>query len=225
MKSLLSLLLIPAAIMCFCCGGCPASREEVKKKIDKADVLWDSGKKSDAVMEYRQVYEDARSDEKERMLPRILEYEVSAGNTDEAKKWIKRGLEDKLKVEYTDPDAKKLFAVAKKEYDEAAAEKERKELETKAKAEREAAEREAARKKAKAEEAARPKPSRANYDKIKLGMSLAEVQAILGPGKENARGEGVLIATWQSEAGFLEMPTVITITFQNGRVVNKAIAP
>lgn len=225
MKTLLSLLLIPTAVMCFCCGGFPASREEVKKKIDKADVLWDSGKKTDAVMEYRRIFEDARSDEKERMLPRIVEFEVNAGNNEEAKKWIKRGLEDKLKVEYSDPAAKKVFAVAKNEYDEAAAEKERKELEEKAKAEREAAEREAARKKAEAVEAARPKPSRANYNKIKIGMSLGEVQAILGPGEENARGPGVLIATWQSEAGLLELPTIITITFQNGRVESKAIAP
>ena len=56
-------------------------------------------------------------------------------------------------------------------------------------------------------------------------MSLREVQDILGPGKENARGPGVLVATWQSKAGFLEVPTVITIIFQNNRVDSKAIAP
>lgn len=417
MKILLSLLLIPTAIMCFCCGGCPASREEVKKRIDKADVLWDSGKKTDAVMEYRLVYEDSLTDEKGKILPRVVEFEVNVGNLDEAKKWIKRGLDDKLNVEYKDAVTKELFATVKKERDEAAAEEVRRKQEKTAEAERKAAERAEAERKRQNEpnpeylkvqeklEAAKiaffaakakvPKPipgppplsdleelkgmrfdvvtkndfvpvysnatierpyftlredatadildvsgrggrgqvvftsgrhkgdkgwvrqsdlpekvekaiaryektvrdlraaglarsqmqatvteakrrvdeaettlrntpatvgeaevaaavlaekktkeaqearkaeaarryaeehrvSRANYDKIKSGMSLADVQAILGPGKENARGEGFLIATWQSKAGFLEMPTIISITFQNGRVESKAIAP
>jgi hypothetical protein len=56
-------------------------------------------------------------------------------------------------------------------------------------------------------------------------MSLSEVEKILGPGQENASGEGVGVATWQSRAGFLQQPTVICITFLNNRVTAKAIAP
>ncbi len=76
--------------------------------------------------------------------------------------------------------------------------------------------------KAKADEDAKPAVTRAKYNEVKVGMTVDEVQAILGPGKENASGPGVLIATWQS--GGINN-TVISVTFQNGRVQSKAIAP
>jgi hypothetical protein len=54
---LLGASLVTTAVMCLCCGCCPASRDEVKKKINKADVLWDGGKKGDAVAEYLKAQE------------------------------------------------------------------------------------------------------------------------------------------------------------------------
>ena len=183
--------------------------EEVKKKIDKTDVLWDRGEKAEAAKEYRLIYQDSLPAEKEKILPRIVESFVKDGNHNEAKTWIKRGLDDNLKVEYKDAAAKELFAAAKKEHEASvanAAEEKRKNQEAAAKA--------------KAEEDAKPKPTRANYNKITNGMTIAEVQAILGSGKEAASGEGILIATWQSD-GFAT--TIISITFQNNRVTSKAI--
>ena len=168
MKVLLSLLLIPTTVMCFCCGGCPASREEVKKQIDKADVLWDNGKRKPSWSTGLSIKTRSRSRRK-KTLPHIVEFEVKAGNNDEAKKWIKRGLEDKLTVKYADHATQELFASAKKEYDQAGAEKEHKQQEAKAEAERREAERRKEREKADAEEAARPKPSRENYNKIRVG--------------------------------------------------------
>lgn len=65
--------------------------------------------------------------------------------------------------------------------------------------------------------------TRANYNKIKNDMTLAEVTAILGPGTENAQVPGAYVMTWQSDS--LLQPTIISITFQNDRVQSKAITP
>lgn len=69
------------------------------------------------------------------------------------------------------------------------------------------------------------KVTRANYSKITIGMTVKEVQDILGLGKEAASGEGVVVGMWESRAKAFEVPTVISITFQNGKVAVKAIAP
>ena len=244
-RLLLASLLVALVGMVLACSGCP-SREEVKKKIDKADVAWDRGDKDDAVMDYRLVYQDALTAEKEKILPRIVEHEVKAGHKDDAKSWIRRGLDDNLKVEYKNPAAngldeliaqditKQLFATVKKEHDEALArvaeEKRKAEAEAARKAEEQAKERarkaeEGANERARQQaiEDAKPKPTRANYNRIRQGMTIDEVQAILGPGKESASAPGVLIATWQSDE--LLNTTIISITFQDGRVQAKAIVP
>lgn len=195
--------------MFIACGG--VSREEANKRIKEADALWAKGEKSGAVSKYKAAYTEGLGrlsvPEYEatgkKIFPRIVEFEVKAGNTEEAKTWIKRGLSDttlKDKIEYTDPAVRELFAEAKKEH---------------------AVEAEVARKK---KEAAAEKVTRANYNRIQDGMSLDEVQAILGPGRESASGQGVLILTWQSELTPFGA-NVATVTFQNGVVVGKAFAP
>lgn len=116
------------------------------------------------------------------------------------------------------PPPEELFAAVKKEYEEAvskAAEEKRKEEG----AERARREAEGARK---AKLASRG-VNRTNYNKIRNGMSLDEVQDILGPGKEVARAPGVLVVTWESKPEFLQQPTIISITFENNRVEAKAI--
>ena len=62
--------------------------------------------------------------------------------------------------------------------------------------------------------------SRANYDRVTEGMSLAEVQDILGPGKEFTSAGDLQVLTWQRGVVF---PKVISITFEGGRVSAKAI--
>ncbi len=59
-----------------------------------------------------------------------------------------------------------------------------------------------------------------NYDQIKTGMTLAEVQAILGSGTEQVSGSGALgsiggsakVYKWESDG------KVISITFANDKV-------
>ena len=67
------------------------------------------------------------------------------------------------------------------------------------------------------------KVTKSNYDKVTTGMTLAEVENILGKGAEQAGGGGVLgkitgsgkVVTWE------DGEKVITITFINDKVTTK----
>ncbi len=78
------------------------------------------------------------------------------------------------------------------------------------------------------------KINKGNYDKVKTGMSEQEVQAILGPGEEQA---STAVSTPGVSAGGISVPGMsmsgsnkvwkdgakaITITFINGKVTAKA---
>lgn len=70
-------------------------------------------------------------------------------------------------------------------------------------------------------EAALPKVSRANYNKLRNGISLADAQAILGPGQEVSQSGGIQTVVWE-QRGLLKI-TTISCTFHNGRLQAKAI--
>jgi hypothetical protein len=76
-------------------------------------------------------------------------------------------------------------------------------------------------KKREEEEANRPAVSRAKYNECKQGMSLKEVQEILGPGKEAAQSGGMQVVTWENNSG--RRLVVISMTFQNGALKAKSI--
>jgi hypothetical protein len=69
------------------------------------------------------------------------------------------------------------------------------------------------------------KVSRANYGRIQDGMTIAQVESILGPGRENIRGYGMYVATWESGSSSFGNYLVISVSFQDGRVVGKACLP
>jgi len=66
--------------------------------------------------------------------------------------------------------------------------------------------------------------TRENYDKLEIGMSLPEVEAILGEGDKGASIGGAIgeaegdraIYVWKDEASSAE----ITVTFKNGKVTS-----
>lgn len=70
-----------------------------------------------------------------------------------------------------------------------------------------------------------PKPapsiSRASYNQIQQGDAWDDVMEILGPGREAGQSGGIQIVTWQSSN--IIQPTIISVTFQNGRVKAKSI--
>jgi hypothetical protein len=63
------------------------------------------------------------------------------------------------------------------------------------------------------------KIARANYDHIRVGMNVAEVEAILGQGREVVGSGPLAVTVWENAE------TVITITFQDGAVTTKRIRP
>ena len=68
------------------------------------------------------------------------------------------------------------------------------------------------------------KVTRENYNKIRTGMSLRQVEAILGVGRESARDEFTQIMVWRTANGFMEEDTIITMMLDADGVRTKAIA-
>jgi hypothetical protein len=65
--------------------------------------------------------------------------------------------------------------------------------------------------------------SRANYEKIRLGMTMKEVVNILGPGEEVLNAGGIRTFRWRVDANFFFDGIGIGLTFEDGVVVAKAI--
>lgn len=201
-RLLTSVAVVVAVGMILACGGGLVSTEAERQQKRSADALWAAGEKPHAVREYKSLYQSTYvgTDVKTEILPRIVEHEIELGNTDEAKTWIKRGLLDDLKIEYGDPAAKKLFAIALTEH---------------------VAEQRKKREEAAARRARLNPATLAKYHRIETGMTPDEVHEIMGSwGKEQARVEAAGILTvsysWQNQDG-----ANMTVMFQNGKVTSK----
>jgi hypothetical protein len=155
-----------------CCGSAVffamKSREQQEAALAEADKLYAS-KPAEAVVKYKEGYPAAGS-RKAEVLQRIVDHEAKAGNTAEATKWIEKGLDDKLAVDYTVPAAKDLHAKVQK--DRADKEAAKKAAEEAKKAEREA--------KAKEQPGKNRKYTRDEFKNLVVGKSKSEVVALLG---------------------------------------------
>jgi hypothetical protein len=81
---------------------------EAKKTLAEADANWDAGKKAEAVSVYKENY--VFSEDKEKLVARIVDYEATAGNAAEARKWVERGLDERRTVSYQTPAAHSVYA-------------------------------------------------------------------------------------------------------------------
>lgn len=70
------------------------------------------------------------------------------------------------------------------------------------------------------------KVSKSNYDKIKNGMTQAEVESILGEGKEQASSAVSVPGMSASAKGIVweDGGKIISVSFMNGKVVGKSQA-
>jgi len=100
-----------------CCGSVSffvfLSHKQKQDALAEGDRLYPT-KPAEAVARYKEGY-DAAGDRKAEILQRIVDHEAGAGNTAEAKKWVERGLDDKLTVTYTSADARDLFIKVQKD--------------------------------------------------------------------------------------------------------------
>ena len=69
------------------------------------------------------------------------------------------------------------------------------------------------------------KVTRANFDLIQNGMTIAQVEAILGPGEEFGTNPGLEQRNFLWRNLNVAPPTTINIVFRNGVVLLKTMAP
>jgi hypothetical protein len=79
----------------------------------EADRLYEEGRVGEAVVRHKVVWSSAGKD-KPRLLVRIVEFEVSRGDSAEARRWVEEGVRHILEVTYTSPAAKAMHEKAKK---------------------------------------------------------------------------------------------------------------
>lgn len=101
-----------AVLVVGCCGvfgfiGWQGSKAR-QEALAEADRLYPKSP-AQAVAKYKEGYGAAGS-RKAEVIQRIVDHEAAAGNADEARKWVERGLDDGVTVEYTSPAAKDLYA-------------------------------------------------------------------------------------------------------------------
>lgn len=121
-----------------CCGsvGCDFNKQK-REALAEGDRLYSTDPAA-AVAKYKEGW-DAAGPRKAEVLQRVVDHEAKPGNSAEAKKWIEKGLSDKLTVNYETPAARELLAQVQHERGEAEAKK-KAEKEAKEKAKKEAEE-------------------------------------------------------------------------------------
>ena len=137
-KVLAALLGFVALALLMCCGSAlfftMKSRQEQEASLAEADKLYAS-KPADAVAKYKDGY-PAAGGRKPEVLQRIVDHEAKAGNAAEVRRWVEKGLDEKVDATYQVPAARDLLAQVQRERAEAEAKK--KEAEAKKKAEHDA---------------------------------------------------------------------------------------
>ena len=169
--------------------------------LERANSLYDAGKRGEAVMVYRQQPQRLlRSDGSgARYLRRLIEYDVERGDLAEAKGWIEKSLEANMALEFNDAKTAELYRSLKAEHDRrvaearaaeearrkaAAEEAERRQQEEKRLAEEERQRREETAEKLRAEQAARERVA-------KEARERAEQEALARAKREQAEQEEI----------------------------------
>jgi hypothetical protein len=113
-----------AVLLLFCLVGVVVSvviRHQQQNALDEAKKLWDAGQRDAAIPKYKDGY-PAAGNAKGEVLQRIVDYEADKGNMQEARKWIEKGLDEKLNVAY-EGQSQQVFSAVKRERDELEAKK------------------------------------------------------------------------------------------------------
>jgi hypothetical protein len=191
-----------------CCGiagfFAAKSSKEQQEAIAEADKLYPS-KPADAVAKYKEGYPSAGS-RKAEIIQRIVDHEAEAGNNEEAKRWIERGLDEKLTINFKSGTARALLAKVEKD-----------------RAEQLAAKQVEKDKRVKERDTKNRKYTRDEFKQLVLGKTRDELIGLLG--KPNATQESGDLELWDYYSRTTDPTTGKTdqdaqVEFQNGRVEN-----
>jgi hypothetical protein len=103
-----------AMLVCFVVAGCDFNKRR-REALAEGDRLYATDPAA-AVVKYKEGY-DAADSRKAEVIQRIVDAEAKAGHQAEAKKWVERGLNEKLQVSYETPAARELLAQVQAERD------------------------------------------------------------------------------------------------------------
>ena len=123
-------------LVCFGAVGCDFNKKK-REALAEGDRLYATDPGA-AAGKYKEGF-DAAGPRKAEVLQRIVDHEAKPGNAAEAKKWIAKGLDEKLQVTYETPAARELLAQVQRERADDEAKKQA-EKDAKEKAKREAEE-------------------------------------------------------------------------------------
>jgi hypothetical protein len=87
-------------------------RKQQRDAINEGTRLWEAGQHDAAIAKYKEGYPSAETMKGE-VLQRIVDYEVAKGNLPEARKWIERGLDEKVDASYQESASTNLLAQVK----------------------------------------------------------------------------------------------------------------
>ena len=90
---------------------------EAEAELNKADKLYDQGKKDEAVAVYKQKF--SYSKDKATHVKRIVEFEAEQEHIAEVRKWVEIAVDAKLNVTYQNKMAQQAYATVKKDRDDA----------------------------------------------------------------------------------------------------------
>jgi|GEM_PF-6635584 len=134
-------MLIGFALVVGVCGGAWLGWSHMKQQafndLAEGDRLYAANKKIEAAKKYETAYSFAPDDRKGQLVGRIVDAELSAGNTKTAREYVEIGLNAKLNVTYETDAARDLHAQVQRERAEAQAKKQA-EREAKERADKEA---------------------------------------------------------------------------------------
>ena len=122
-----------ALVACFGAVGCDFNKKK-REALAEGDRLYPTDPAA-AVAKYKEGY-DAAGPRKAEVLQRIVDHEAKAGNAAEAKRWVEKGVNERVDASYETPAARDLLAQVQRERAEAEAKKQ--EAEAKKKAENDA---------------------------------------------------------------------------------------
>jgi hypothetical protein len=88
--------------------------QNATETLAEADRLYQAGDAAEAVANYKEAYWGAGG-RKADVIQRIVDHEAGRGSSSEAKRWIEKGLDDKLALSFDSPAGRALMATAHQE--------------------------------------------------------------------------------------------------------------